>query len=274
MSLLYKSNIPALLNKNIKGHIARVGGSVNQILIYSDEMLVQDINILDGGFGSIKGVSQGATILEFLKILARKLKQEVRRLVHGNKIPLDRSTIELDLHYASQRSDLFDKYDSIISSNVLEHSPNVIFFLINFHLLTKKNGWQYHAIPNYRYTYDKHRVPTKLSHFIADFESRASFSDAAHNLDYVQSAIEKDGWQREFHQRYPIKYPFIHFHVFDEKNTNELFSYIFEDVSVDVISNEDFGDNLVFCRNRLKNSFYEKYRTLIDEIKDGVYLRS
>jgi hypothetical protein len=137
--------------------------------------------------------------------------------------------------------------------------------LLNFYFITKENGYQFHAIPNYRYTFDQFRKPTVLEHLIDDFEKKTWFDDTTHNEDYIMSAIEKHGWQKAFHEKYPVSYPFMHFHVFDEKNVLELANYMFEDVVVDVIRNEKYSDNVLFFRNKLKPSFLEKYAPLIDE---------
>lgn len=269
---MYSSGIEELVAKKIKGNIARVGGSVDQVINYQKDIAVQDINILDGGFGSIKTVFQGNSWSELKSIVTRKIIQEIKHVRYGDKIVLDRNTIELDMHFVQLNQELKHKFDASISSNVIEHSPNVIFFLLNFHLITKEDGWLFHAIPNHRYTYDRFRLPTSLEHFIHDFEAHSTFSDATHKQDYIQSAIEKDGWQKEFHKKYPVSYPFMHFHVFDENNTKELFSTIFEDVTCDVIKNDHYADNVVLCRNRLNKKFADKYAGLIDEVKNGSYL--
>ena len=272
MDLMYSSGIDKLVEKKIKGNVARVGGSVDQLIHYKKNMAVQDINILDGGFGSIRSVFQGNGWFDFKSIVTRKIKQEIKHVIYGNRIALDRKTIELDMHFVQKYQELRQKFDASISSNVIEHSPNVIFFLLNFHLITKEDGWLFHALPNYRYTYDRFRSPTPLEHFVNDFEAHQIFSDSSHVQDYIQSAIERDGWQREFHKKFPVSYPFMHFHVFDETNTKELFSTIFEDVTCDVIKNEHFADNVVLCRNRLNRQFVEKYADLIEEVKNGSYL--
>lgn len=271
MTLLYKTNIDKLVGTYINGRVARIGGGVDQLLIQKNAS-VQDFNILDGGFGSTKSISQGVGFSDYLNIIKRKFKQEIKHLYYGNRVPLDRTTIQLDMHFAQQSNKFLGKFDSVISSNVLEHSPNLIFFLLNFHFVGKEDGYQFHALPNYRYTYDRFRNPTQLEHFIHDFECHQSFDDKQHNEDYIQSAIDKDGWQKDFHRRYPVAYPYMHFHVFDEFNTLELFEFMFEEVTVDVIRDGKFSDNLVFFRNKLNKSFSDKYFNLIEEVKNGKYL--
>ena len=269
MSIVQIDYLGKNVNKLICGNIVRIGGSVNQLLNYRGKS-VQDINILDGGFGSIKSVFQSSR-KELKKIFIRKLKQEIKYLVMGSKIPLDRKTVELDMHYGAQKKELKNRFDSVISSNVLEHSPNIIFLLLNLHFIVKKNGFMFHALPNFNYTFDRYRKPTDLDHFIYDFENKTGFDDSTHTADYIQSAIVKDGYQKDFHKKYPVKYPYMHFHVFDIDNTNQLFSYIFEGVECSLIRTDQFSDNLVLCSNELNKNFKNKYISLINQIENGTY---
>lgn len=258
--LLNKSDLDQQVNNKICGLVARVGGCADQLFKY-ENCIVEDINVADGGYGRVRS---GFNAILNLK---KNIRQEIKFKKHGWKVPRDRKTILMDMHYAYKAEKYFSKYNAILSSNVIEHSPNPIWLLLNFHFLTQKDGYQFHAIPNYQFTFDMYRQPTELKHFVDDFEKLINRQDTQHTEDYAQSAIEKHGWQKKFHQEYPLTYPFIHFHVFDEKCTKELFTYIFEDVVTDVIRTEEFGDNLVLCRNTLKKSFVEKYGDLMNTYK-------
>ena len=248
MSLLLNTDLERKVNQKVKGRIARVGGTVNQLLLYKN-CTVDDLNVADGGYGS------GNALFKMRKCI----QEEIRFLRRGWKIPRARKTILLDMHKAYKQEALFSKYDAIVSSNVIEHSPNPIWLLLNFHFLAKPGGYQYHAIPNYRYTYDMYRKPTLVEHMIEDFEKLTNEADKVHNEDYIQSAIEKHGNRREFHKKHPVAYPNMHFHVFDETNTRELFEFMFEDVENDVIRTEEFGDNVVLCRNTLRPGFIKEF---------------
>jgi hypothetical protein len=87
--------------------------------------------------------------------------------------------------------------------------------------------------------------------------------DKTHNQDYIDSAIVKHGWQKAFHEKYPVAYPYMHFHVYDETNLKKLISFMFEDATIDVIKNEKYSDNIILFRNKLKPAFLEKYKDLI-----------
>jgi hypothetical protein len=179
-------------------------------------------------------------------------------------VPLDRRTIILDTHDAHTRPEFKHRYDACITSNVVEHSPNPLFFLLNCYFLTKKGGWQYHAIPHYKYTFDRFRLPTPLSHFIEDFDKMTGLDDTTHVADYVQSAIEKDGWQKKRHQVYPISYPYIHHHVFDEHVTRAVCEYMFEEVTNDILKIPSNSDNVVIFRNTLNPQFLARHASTIN----------
>ncbi len=264
MPLILNTDIESKVIQNIKGNIARVGGSVDQLVNY-DLCEVTDINIIDGGFGDIKKFQKMRTIKNIFSTTTQYIKQELAFLRYGKRIARDRKTVILDMHYALWTNDLKNRFDSTFSSNVIEHSPNPVFLLLNFHFITKKGGYQFHAIPNFRFTYDKYRCLTKIDHLISDFEKKTWFEDKTHNDEYIDSAIIRDGWQKKFHDIYPVKYPFIHYHVFDENNTRELFEFMFEEVTVDIIKNEKYSDNVVTFKNVLKKEFIKEYLPVINE---------
>jgi len=235
MSLLLNTDIDIQVNNKIRGNVARVGGSVGQLINYAN-CWVEDINILDGGFDNILKLESVFNVRKLFRIFRKYSQQELAYWFHGSVRARDRKTIIIDLHRVVQeKSFLENSYDCSISSNMVEHSPNPIFLLLNFHYITKKDGYQFHTIPHYKYTYDRYRQPSMLEHLISDFKCMTGEEDTTHNEGYIQSAIVKDGWQKDFHKDYPIKYPFIHFHVFDESTVKDLFEYMFQDVTNDVL---------------------------------------
>lgn len=260
--LLLGSDIDQRVKNHIRGRVARAGGTVDQLVDYR-HCIVEDINIPDGGFGRVFKDGFRGFAEHTIPFLKRFIRQEVLFLLQGQRVSRDRKTIILDMHEAHLKSELHGRYDSSISSNLLEHSPNPIWLLLNFHFITKDSGFQFHAIPHGRYTYDRFREPTPFEHLIEDFERGTDAADVSHVEDYRQSAIEKDGWQKDFHERYPLSYPFIHFHVFDEHNTRELFAFMFEEVTNDVLRTDRFSDNVLIFRNRLSADFLGTYRELM-----------
>ncbi len=267
MGLLHQTNIQELIDRNVKGKIVRVGGRMNQLLDYKG-CQVTDINIFDGGYGLVR--NNYSTISNLYKTSKRQLRQEIFWILYGEREIRDRKTLVLDLHFASSRKALFHKYDASLSSNVIEHSPNPIWLLLNFYFITKENGFQYHAIPNYRYTFDEFRKVTSLEHMVDDFRKKIWFDDQTHNEEYIQSAIERNGHQRNLHHKYPVAYPYMHMHVFDENNVRALAEYMFEEVTVDFLKTDKINDNLLIFKNKLNSQFLEKHGIQIEEYQSWI----
>lgn len=264
MTLLLKTDIETRIHRHIHGQVARVGGTVPQMMNYRGSIHVTDINVIDGGFGYVKRIRDIKSLRNALGTIRRYLRQEFKRLVHGKSVPLDRKTVILDIHDATQRPDLAHRFDACITSNVVEHSPNPLFFLLNCYYITKIGGYQYHAIPHYKYTYDMYRSPTLFEHFIEDFEKKTPLTDTTHVQDYTDSAIIKHGWQKKFHTAYPVAYPFMHHHVYDEFNTREMAEYMFEEVTNDIYKTPQHSDNVLIFKNVLNKRFVEQHRNLIN----------
>lgn len=263
MALLLNTDIDKKINRNIRGKVARIGGGVNQLMDYKHVNVI-DINVIDGGFGYVKRIRDIRSFRNLLGTIKRFGFQEYRRLRYGKKFPLDRKTIVLDVHDAYTRPELKHSFDACITSNVVEHAPNPLLFLLNCYFITKKGGYQYHAIPHYKYTYDMYRQPTPFAHFIEDFEKKTGLDDTTHVDDYIQSAIVKHGWQRKFHKEYPVKYPFMHHHVYDENIVRDLGKYMFEEVTNDIYKTEEHSDNVIIFKNNLNKDFLKKHKNLID----------
>lgn len=262
MALLLQTNIEKQVTDKIRGDVVRVGSLVKQLVDYKN-CRVTDINIVDGGFGQVKKIKHIKSIRNIYETSKRYAKQKFLHLWRGDEIGRDWKTIIMDAHETYEHEELRHRFDACITSNVLEHSPNPVFLLLNFYFLTKKSGYQYHAIPHYKYTFDMFRRPTTVKHLLEDFGRRTKIDDTSHNKDYIQSAIVKHGYFRKFHETHPVTYPYIHFHVFDEHNVRELFETMFEDVTNDIIKSEFFSDNLVLFRNKLNKKFINKFRATI-----------
>jgi len=264
MALLLKTDIDRRVHDHIRGRVARVGGTVNQIVDYR-HIRVTDLNVLDGGYGYIKKLRDIRSPRNVLGTIRRYARQEWNHLRRGETVPLDRRTIILDLHEAAGRPDLKHSFDACISSNVVEHSPNPMFFLLNCHFITAVGGYQFHAIPHYRYTFDMYRKPTPFGHFIDDFRKKTPLSDTTHVADYTQSAIVRHGWQKKLHSVYPVAYPFMHHHVYDEFNTRAVIEYMFEGPIVnDIFKTEAYSDNVILYRNTLRPEFVAEFRDIIN----------
>lgn len=116
--------------------------------------------------------------------------------------------------------------DFCTSSNVIEHHPNPIYFLLEQFRVIKPGGHVYVKIPNKDFTYDRSRIPTPVAYLEKKF-IEFDFTDeyiraldivknTVGHLDYVgqgekmAAAITK---HRDGHH---------HFFVFDSESTHEL----------------------------------------------------
>lgn len=250
MTLLLKTDIEKKVRANITGNLARVGGKVEQVVSYKN-CIVEDINIANR-----RSCKFGSSTIGKLRYCFDLLEQEIRFWRKGYRAIRDRKTLFIDLHDALSCKHLKKKYDGVLSSHVIEHSYNAIWFLLNMHFLVRERGYHFHAIPCYRYTFDQFRTPTTLKHFIDDFKNITTKNDLKHHArEHHESALQ---WDKVRGAEKP-KFPRIHCHVFDEHNTKELFEFIFEDVTVDIIKKGEFRDVLVMCRNTLNPVFRKKF---------------
>jgi hypothetical protein len=250
MSLLLNSSIEQKLNNNLRGHLARIGGKVDQVFGYKN-CTVEDINIENRVSNKF-----GRSFIGRLRYGYDLLEQEIRFWRKGYHAVRDRKTCFFDVHQAISQKKLPACFDGILSSNVIEHSHNPIWFLLNMQFLVKQDGYHFHAIPCYRFTFDQYRQPTTLQHLIEDFTTMTTPENCQiHADEHHHSALK---WDKVLGDKKP-SYPGIHCHVFDEHNTKALFEMIFQDVTVDIIQNEKYGDVLVTCRNALNPEFKAKF---------------
>jgi hypothetical protein len=261
MALLYNTDIEVQTNKNIVGHIGRIGGTVNQLLKYAD-CTVTEINIKND-----RKTRYGSSIVGKLRYGYDLLEQEVRFFRKGWRAVRDRKTIWMNILDALTQQRIHDFFDATISSNVVEHSYNSILFFLSTWLITRRGGWQYHAVPCCRFTFDRYRSPTTLSHFVDDFEKGLVHEVAEdadmHFADFEQSAT-KSNWPVHDYER---RIPYLHYHVFDEHNTASLVSLMFEDVTTDIIQlPNQFNDVVILFRNILREGFVRKYGSFVRKI--------
>ena len=239
------------IKSNIKGNVARIGGTVNQYIDY-DLCKVVDFNLADGGYGQATAINRN--IINRIIYKLKGVRKELLYLRYGEKIPRPFRMVIHDFHLEPPVK-YQNKFDCVISSNVIEHSPNPIKLLLNLSKLLNENGWIFHAIPSAKHCYDKYRNISNVEHMIEDYKNDTDLNDQTHIKDYYNSAVLKDGYQKGFHEIYPVTYPYIHQHTFDLKNVNDLFSSIFQDVNVYLDQTEEWNDIFVIYKNKIRDEF-------------------
>lgn len=109
--------------------------------------------------------------------------------------------------------------DFIIANHVLEHLPNPIQGLLDWHAALKDKGSLLLTVPDPRRTVDRARPKTTLNHLISDFRQGASLENLKRELKHYRSwAAEAMNLRGKASQQTAEKlleegYP-IHFHLF------------------------------------------------------------
>lgn len=123
-----------------------------------------------------------------------ELKQLAKSAVgHDPKFVVD---VTYDLKQISL-SDIPQKYDYIIASHVLEHTPNMIGFLNNIAHLLADNGFAFLMIPDKRYTFDCLKPVTTLGELLENhFNSldKPSFRQVFNGYYYNRPINASDVW--------------------------------------------------------------------------------
>lgn len=126
-----------------------------------------------------------------------------------------------------------NSFDFVYSDNVLEHTPNPIFSLIEQLRITKVGGYIYVVIPNKCFTFDRFRAPTPVKLLIEKYQNNIfhysvdealdiifntedfpiEFMNGDSALDFAKKMILADDGS-------------YHFHVFDIANVLEMLDYV------------------------------------------------
>lgn len=125
--------------------------------------------------------------------------------------------------------------DFVIANHFIEHCENPILAIQNFLRVLKHNGILYLAIPDKRFTFDKDRSITPLSHVLKDFEVGPATSKHEHVYEWLTNfekctPNEADKKASEAMDQYWD----IHYHVWTQGELLEMFSKLRERLHFDV----------------------------------------
>jgi ubiquinone/menaquinone biosynthesis C-methylase UbiE len=130
------------------------------------------------------------------------------------------SQIVEDAHAMNSVAD--NTFDYLVTSHVIEHSPNPIRLIKELVRVVKTGGYLYNIIPHKDRIYDKDRALTTLQHLRDDFSGDVFTEDQTHLAEYA-CMVEKNPDLKQFHGKYPAGYPYMHYHTFDLDSVRALF---------------------------------------------------
>lgn len=133
-----------------------------------------------------------------------------------------------------------DSLDYVVTSHVLEHVANPIAAFAEWHRVLRHGGIVYLLVPDRRYTWDRPRRLTPVSHLLEDFERGTTACDATHIDDFVfgvdwvayspgtpASSVDAERAARALGMHDAVAREEeinIHFHTFEPANVLELFA--------------------------------------------------
>ena len=134
--------------------------------------------------------------------------------------------------------------DFVIANHFLEHCQNPINAITNQFRVLKAGGIAYFAIPDKRFTFDRHRPVTPLSHLVRDYEEGPEWSRLLHFEEFVRLVDKpeferqginfgEDEIKRELEDKIRRDYS-IHFHVWTQKEFLELLLSLKNKIGFDI----------------------------------------
>jgi SAM-dependent methyltransferase len=122
-----------------------------------------------------------------------------------------------------------DSQDFVIANHVLEHVEDPLRALKSVSRVLHARGVAYLALPDKRFTFDKHRQITSLDHMIKDHRDGPDWSVAAHYDEWCRCVDGlSDGPHAEKVAIMLEQHSNIHFHVWDYPAMLNLFAYVME----------------------------------------------
>jgi len=144
--------------------------------------------------------------------------------------------------------------DFVIANHLLEHSPNPIKALTEFHRVIKKNhGIIYLALPNTKSesSFDKDREFTTIEHLRNDYFSKDTereVFDFTHFWEWVTKVGKRDTFASahdEAKKLYEMGYS-IHYHVFNEDSFPSLLDFMSDSLNINFKVLERYSDAYEF----------------------------
>ena len=120
-----------------------------------------------------------------------------------------------------------ESLDFIVASHFLEHCQDPLTALENFCRVVVFGGYVLLAIPDKRFTFDKDRPITPLSHLLLDQKEGPEKSRQAHFAEWSRYVGKKEGAELQADIKHCTSLDYsIHFHVWTIKEIVELIEHV------------------------------------------------
>jgi|LauGreSuBDMM15SN_2_FD.fasta_scaffold00737_3 SAM-dependent methyltransferase len=157
-------------------------------------------------------------------VMAEQLKK------NEGKVYLERKLVDVSILLEAPFYNFKDiesnSLDFCVSSNVIEHHPNPIYFLLEQFRVTKPSGHVYVKIPNKEITYDRSRISTPISYLENKFINFDFSDEYMRALDIVKNSVghlDYHGQGEEMARSITNhRDGHHHFFVFDPESTLEM----------------------------------------------------
>ncbi len=137
-------------------------------------------------------------------------KKAERDEEHRDEIIIEPDIVD-DAQFLKKIGD--DQLDFVVAYHVLEHVPRTLEAIGNWIRVVRSGGHILMAVPDMRFTRDRHRQLTTTEHFLHDYEEGPECSEAEHFRDIAINVYELT--TEEEIEEYRRRTPTPHYHVWD-----------------------------------------------------------
>ena len=177
-------------------------------------------------FQNKKGVRIGGSLewyFEDMVASAQVIDVDIQSCHHGIHTEADIIAEATDLYFSAD-----SEYDFVCSGHVLEHVANPLKAIYEWKRVVREGGIIYCGVPDKRYTFDRKRERTPISHLISDYQSDVSQEDATHLYESLQWDEKMAGKVTyEDFRGYILDNPktAVHHHAWTMKDIGEIVEY-------------------------------------------------
>ena len=134
-----------------------------------------------------------------------------------------------------------DSLDFICNSHLLEHLVNPGRTIEEWVRVVRPNGFVYIVAPDKRFTFDKERELTSVTHLINDFENKVEKVEKAHYRSWLKTKENTKQVQNHYNTQAEI-----HVHVWDTTVLFQFMKYLEVKLSFKIVDHNAWGQDIVY----------------------------